>query len=133
VSWVPPAQYVGQFVPVTLQVDDGRGGLAIQDYEIYVHPNPHNRPPVIVTTPQIEFDWAGLLGQANGIVTPPLVELELGLGEIAEIPVTVQVPQTLPLVDVFLLFDDTGSFASHHQRHHARLRTRRPWQRSRPL
>ncbi|XZE20921.1 putative Ig domain-containing protein [Pirellulaceae bacterium SH449] len=112
VSWTPAPQHIGQFVPVSLQVDDGRGGVAIQSYEIYVHPNPNNRPPVIVTTPQFEFDIAGLLGQASGIVTPSMIELDLAPGELANIPVTVQIPRTLPKVDVFLLLDDTGSFAS---------------------
>ncbi len=66
---------------------------------------------VIVTTPQIDFDWAGPLGSASGIVTPQVIQLDLGPGETAKPEVTVKVPPQLPMVDVFLLFDDTGSFA----------------------
>ncbi|MCC6508858.1 MAG: putative Ig domain-containing protein, partial [Pirellulaceae bacterium] len=111
-SWTPPAAAAGTYVPVTLQVEDGRGGSALQSFRIYVHPNPVNLPPVIVTTPQIDFDWAGPLGAASGVVTPQVIELDLGVGDQAEPPVTVRVPPQLPMVDVFLLFDDTGSFAS---------------------
>ena len=111
VAWVPPAAAAGTYVPVTLKVEDGRGGEALQNYRIYVRPNSINLPPVIVTTPQIDFDWAGPVGSATGVVTPSVIEIDLAPGEIAKPPVTVKVPPQLPMVDVFLLFDDTGSFA----------------------
>ena len=112
VAWVPEAKDIGKYVPVTLKASDGRGGEALQDYRIYVRPSTINLPPVIVTTPQIDFDWAGPLGTSSGAVTPKLIELDLEPGQTASPLVSIQVPAQLPLVDVFLLFDDTGSFKS---------------------
>ena len=110
VAWVPEAKDIGKYVPVTLKASDGRGGEALQDYRIYVRPSTINLPPVIVTTPQIDFDWAGPLGTSSGAVTPKVIELDLEPGQTASPLVSIQVPAQLPLVDVFLLFDDTGSF-----------------------
>lgn len=112
VTWTPPASAAGTYVSVTLRADDNRSGEALQNYRIYVRPNPLNLPPVIVTTPQFDFDWAGPLGVSTGVVNPPVIELDLGVDESAKPLVTVKVPPQLPMVDVFLLFDDTGSFSS---------------------
>jgi RHS repeat-associated protein len=50
VEWAPGNRQVGNHT-VKLQVSDGRGGNATQEFTICVHPDPLNNPPSIVSTP----------------------------------------------------------------------------------
>ena len=49
VTWTPTADELGPHL-VTLQVSDGRGGTATQTYDVLVHPEPGELPPVITST-----------------------------------------------------------------------------------
>ena len=50
VHWQPIADQIGQS-SVTVRVDDGRGGVATQDFSITVSVQTSNQPPRIVSTP----------------------------------------------------------------------------------
>ncbi|MEM6469374.1 MAG: choice-of-anchor C family protein [Planctomycetota bacterium] len=50
VSWGPTADQVGNH-DVTVEVSDGNGGIAIQEFVVCVHPDPTNHAPVIVSRP----------------------------------------------------------------------------------
>jgi RHS repeat-associated protein len=54
ITWQPSTANLGTAL-VSVQVFDGRGGSAIQDYVISVTPAPPNRPPVITSTPVTNF------------------------------------------------------------------------------
>ena len=53
VQWAPTAKQIGLH-DMEIQVSDGRGGTATQEYTIQVHPDPDNHPPVIVSEPVTE-------------------------------------------------------------------------------
>lgn len=112
VSWTPTADHIGQFVPVSLHVDDGRGGMAIQSYEIYVQPNPNNRPPIIVTEPQSEFRIPLLESSpSQGAVDPKEILELLAFGQIVTRNVTLELPpgKSLNTADIVLVVDESGS------------------------
>jgi len=50
ISWTPTAAQVGSHA-VQVQVSDGRGGIATQNFNIVVSPAVGNQPPSIVSTP----------------------------------------------------------------------------------
>jgi choice-of-anchor C domain-containing protein len=50
ILWRPTADHVGDH-QVSIQVSDGLGGTANQEFTICVHPDPGNNPPVIVSQP----------------------------------------------------------------------------------
>ena len=52
VTWGPTVEQLGQH-NVTIGAYDGRGDAAEQSYVVSVHPDPTNRPPVIVSEPVI--------------------------------------------------------------------------------
>ena len=57
VLWAPTPDQVGDH-QVKIEVDDGNGGKAIQEYTICVEPAPNNHPPVIISSP-IEQSFGG--------------------------------------------------------------------------
>jgi RHS repeat-associated protein len=111
-SWLPKIEHLNQRFDVELQVFDKRGGFAAQSYTIQVNPNPANKPPVIISRPQVEYDLSSIGSVGFGTVSPRLIDLDLEPDEVARVPVSVVVESNIPKVDIFLLFDDTGSFAS---------------------
>ncbi|MCY2977661.1 MAG: putative Ig domain-containing protein [Planctomycetota bacterium] len=48
--WAPTQDQVGDH-QVKIEVDDGHGGKAIQEYTICVEPDPNNHPPLIMSDP----------------------------------------------------------------------------------
>jgi large repetitive protein len=52
VTWSPAAADAGN-QSVTLRVDDGRGGSALQPYTLSVITPPPNRPPMFTSTPVV--------------------------------------------------------------------------------
>src|SRR5262249_55859148 len=75
-----------------------------------------NRPPVITSTPVTEFTIPpGDSSPASGDVQPTAINLRLANGQTQTVAVQLTLPATgslVPNADVFLLFDDTGSFAN---------------------
>src|SRR5262249_38052762 len=112
VSWTPAAAQVG-LQDVTLRVTDGNGGAAGQGYQVGVGQDPANTPPGFVTDPPTPFNPPGGSNPASGSVDPTQIDLNLGRGDVTTRDVSFTVPTTgaVTKVDVFLLFDDTGSFS----------------------
>jgi fibro-slime domain-containing protein/RHS repeat-associated protein len=50
ILWAPMPTQIGDH-DVKIEVTDGRGGIAIQEHTICVHPDPNNHPPIIVSDP----------------------------------------------------------------------------------
>lgn len=50
IRWTPTVEQIGDH-KVAIEVSDGRGGTARQDYIVCVHADPENHPPVIVSQP----------------------------------------------------------------------------------
>ncbi len=72
-----------------------------------------NQPPTITSTPVTEFVIGSGGPGAIGDVEPsliPLPDLEPGQSFTQDVSITLPTTGTVGLVDVFLLFDDTGSF-----------------------
>lgn len=72
-----------------------------------------NRAPIITSNPATSHSLPPTGHPATGAVTPQVINLELAPGATSEHEVSVSVPvlpSDVPAVDVFLLFDDTGSF-----------------------
>ncbi len=67
ISWQPKVSDLGT-ATVTLEVADGRGGKAVQNYVISVAPAPPNRPPVILSTPQSNSVSASDLSSPGRVV-----------------------------------------------------------------
>ncbi len=55
IVWAPTSDQIGTN-GVTIQVSDGRGGIATQTFQIGVAPKQTNTSPVIVTAPQVTLD-----------------------------------------------------------------------------
>lgn len=55
ISWTPAASEIGNF-PVSVQVNDGRGGTALQNFTIVSEVSRPNRPPVFTTLPVVEVN-----------------------------------------------------------------------------
>jgi len=55
VLWSPTSDELG-VQHVTIQVIDGHGGTDTQVYDVVVHSQPDNQPPVIVSTPQTRIE-----------------------------------------------------------------------------
>ncbi|MBP0018314.1 MAG: putative Ig domain-containing protein [Cyanobacteria bacterium SBLK] len=114
ISWIPNKDQLG-IHEVIVKVDDDRGGKTEQIYTIRVEPEPGNNPPVIVSSPFTQFEIPGLANPADGDVTPIAIDLDLELGEVVqrEVSLTLPTESLFPTVDVFLLFDHTGSFSTY--------------------
>jgi len=116
IAWTPPAELVGQTVSVTAQVVDGRGGEALQVFDIYIHPQDGNHPPIIVSEPEKRLILPTLdANSALGDVAPGTIDLALTAGQTQTLTVSIALPDDAIVVsaaDVFLLFDDTGSFTN---------------------
>ena len=116
IQWTPTADLVGQTVEVTAKVEDGRGGEALHDFQIYISPDPFNHPPIFVSQPDTEFILpATSTSDPVGEIAPGFIDVGLDDGEVLNETISITLPEnSTPYgkADVFLLFDDTGSFAS---------------------
>ena len=115
VTWTPPVELIGRTVEVTARADDGRGGSAIHRFNIAVVQDSLNRPPIIITEPETQLVLpVGFDNPPTGNVTPGGIALSLEEGETSSGSVSITLPADsvgVSAVDVFLLFDDTGSYA----------------------
>ena len=108
-QWVPTTEQIGD-TPVTIQVSDDEGLTDTQTFTIAINPRQSNTDPIFVSEPLTEFANASL-GGATGSVSPTQLALQLEDGEIFTDTVSITAGEQIPLVDVLLLLDDTGSFA----------------------
>lgn len=122
IVWTPPPELVGQTVGVTIQADDGHSsgsaGVAEQTYLIYVHPQPGNAPPVIISRPRLTHMTPDFVGPASGDVEPLVINLELGEGQIHAQTVSITLPPPgsgggSGFADIILIVDESGSMMEH--------------------
>ncbi len=112
ISWQPTLNDLGQTFTVTLRATDPGLLFGEQTYSIVVHADPANRPPVITSDPQTRFEYTNTFNAPSGNVDPNQLALTLANGAQYTGDVSITLPGTVaPKVDVFLLFDDTGSFS----------------------
>lgn len=113
IRWSPTADQVGDHT-VVVRVDDGRGGVTEQEFVICVHPDPNNNPPIIISDPTGSALGTPSLNPHFGDVSPQLITIPPDtIGKLEETVALRLSPSTIASkVDVFLLFDDTGSFSS---------------------
>ena len=115
VTWTPPIELIGETVDVSALVEDGRGGSAVHEFSVRVVADATNHPPIIVSEPETQYVLPqGFDNPAQGAVSPDGISLILEDGELLETTVSITLPEdaaSSSKVDVFLLFDDTGSYA----------------------
>jgi RHS repeat-associated protein len=109
VHWVPTADQLGDHA-VTVQVSDGRGGVATQSYDARVAVEPGNHPPVIISDPVTMFNLPGASHAAEGNVNPNVIHLELEPGQVASQSVAVTLAQSgQAYADIVFLVDESES------------------------
>ncbi|MGD9723617.1 MAG: putative Ig domain-containing protein [Pirellulales bacterium] len=97
VTWTPPESLIGTSVEVTLRATDPGSLFGEQTYQIFVHPDPANRPPVIYTTPITTHDAPGFSNPPTGNITSPTpiaVELDPGETTTVQVSATVTIGET---------------------------------------
>jgi RHS repeat-associated protein len=119
ITWEnPPATLVGQSVDVSVSVDDGQGGEALQFYHLAIHANPANSPPRFTTTAKPTFAFAGSEAEAVGNVSPLRISHRLspgGSSSPADV-VTVDLPEQTEVdeVDIVFVVDESSSMSGAH-------------------
>ena len=112
IRWSPTHEQIGDH-QVKVEVSDGRGGLAFQEFIICVHPDPNNHPPLIVSSPSSQFDIAGTSNVARGNVTPSEIILNTTEARTTQ-SVSMVVPDSgtdLGSADIIFIVDESGSMA----------------------
>ncbi|MGB0766316.1 MAG: Ig-like domain-containing protein [Phycisphaeraceae bacterium] len=114
VTWTPDPSLIGQTFTAALTVTDNNGGTDTQDYTIQIIAGPENNAPVIISEPPLVHKIPASPNLSNGDVTPTSLVVDVPTNETTNKTVSITLPSTntIDKVDVFLLFDDTGSFAS---------------------
>ena len=106
-----PFNLAGGLNPVSVRVVDGFGQSRKADLPVRL-----NRAPEFTSVPQADFLVPPPGGDPEGDVSPDELEELLPFGESVVRNVSITLPPagtgSVSAVDVFLLFDDTGSFAS---------------------
>ncbi|GAB5443698.1 MAG: hypothetical protein Fues2KO_40470 [Fuerstiella sp.] len=101
---------IGESNHVKVRVDDGRGGTAIQEYDLAILADPTNTAPVIVTEPVDDFFIPGFSNPASGQVTPQRISLDLGNGETFDGTVSITLPdQAGRFADIVISVDESLS------------------------
>lgn len=111
-NWIPEAGDVEKSFTVILQADDREGGIATQKFQIAIHANPNNHPPIFVSTPSTTFTIPNLeVGSSVGPVQPLSLKEIIARGSSVTRQVSLEVPPdlTLPSSDIALVVDESGS------------------------
>jgi hypothetical protein len=92
----------------------GGGDRDFNDLAVTIQQGAPDRAPVITSSPPVTYQLSSGGGVASGNVSPTALNLSLVAGATTTQRVSLTLPPTglLNKVDVFLLFDDTGSFES---------------------
>lgn len=112
VTWIPNATQSG-LAEVQIKVSDDKGGNAIQVYDVAISPSRTNKPPVFVSDPVTQFNFAGPGNEAQGSVSPDRIDLSLDLNEILESKVTLTLPndESSASADIVFIVDESGSMS----------------------
>ena len=117
ITWTPPAELVGQTVEVEALAEDGRGGSALHRFNIAVVADSANRPPIIVTEPELQWYLPSTeTSSATGDVDPDSLNLALEDGQRSTQTVSLTFPPAeIPGADIVFVVDESGSMAGGHQ------------------
>ncbi len=121
-TWTPTADLAGQIVEVTLRVEDRADAdpdqlYDEQTYQIYVHADPLNLPPVITSEPSTFYRLPGTSSEATGDVTHTALEYQLDPGSVETLTVGVTLPLgDAPIMgaDIIFIVDESGSMEGEH-------------------
>lgn len=111
ITWGPTEDQVGKH-PVTVVVDDGRGGTAEQSFMVCVGGDPNNHRPMIVSEPRTVFSTAGQVNPAQGITSPQAINLQIVSEQIVSETVSLTLPTeggNFGSADIIFLVDESGS------------------------
>jgi RHS repeat-associated protein/fibro-slime domain-containing protein len=133
VTWTPPANLIGTTVPVTVRVEDRPDAdpqqlFALQTYNIFVHPDPLNHDPIIISEPSLFYNLPGTTSPPFGLVgsldndmdgDPTRINIaSLDPGQVFTETVTIQVPTGAPnaaqAADIVFVVDESGSMSTEH-------------------
>ena len=110
VTWRPTGGQIG-LQAVQLQVSDGQGGEATQEYRISVLANPQNNSPVFTSSPPTTLNLPGSTNPSTGIVDPTSIAAELASGNSLETNVSITLPdeEVEAFADIVFIVDETGN------------------------
>src|SRR5205807_9048335 len=91
VSWTPTDAQLG-YHDVELLVSDGHGGTDTQPYRIWVHKEPGNHDPIIISTPPATYNLPGASNPPSGNVSPQRIQLVMTQGQVSNQTVSVTMP-----------------------------------------
>lgn len=111
ITWTPTEDLIGRTFTVKLKVEDGYGGRASQEYELTVAAAVANKAPIFISSPNGAHYLPDRTGVSIGDVSHNRLDLTADIGQIIERLTSLTLGEQGVMVDVFLLFDDTGSFA----------------------
>ena len=96
---------------VSLQVSDGQGGVAIQDFIITVLENPENSAPIFTSSPPTTLNLPGSTNPASGMVDPTSITVELTTGEPFQTSVSITLPddEVEAFADVVFIVDEQSN------------------------
>jgi len=113
VTWEPTADQLGNHM-VRVQANDGRGGVAVQEYVVCVHGDPANHSPVIISEPLTSYLLAGPNNPPLGNTDPSEITVAaLTSGNISR-SMSLTVPDDgsqLGTADIIFVVDESGSMA----------------------
>nr|WP_161501616.1 putative Ig domain-containing protein [Rhodopirellula sp. SM50] len=113
ITWGPTADQIGNH-DVTVEVSDGNGGLAVQEFVVCVHPAPENHPPTIVSDPNTSYGVAGFNNPASGNTNPTQLSVPLEIGGTVQSNISLTLPDSggdLGTADIVFVVDESGSMA----------------------
>ena len=109
IQWTPSADQLGVH-NVQIRASDGRGGTAVQEYQVSVLGDATNTAPVIVSNPVEDFFVPGFSNPSSGNVTPQRIALDLGNGETFEGTVSITLAdEAARFADIVLAVDESAS------------------------
>jgi|694.fasta_scaffold16546_2 RHS repeat-associated protein len=113
--WTPKSSQLGKH-QVQIQVADGKGGTALQVYDIVVDSALNNQAPIFVSSPITQFNLPSSSNPLNGTVNPEKIDLSLGLNEVFGGTVTLTLPEdkTTGSADIVFIVDESGSMSGLH-------------------
>jgi hypothetical protein len=113
--WTPKSSQLGKH-KIQIQVADGKGGTALQVYDIVVDSALNNQSPIFVSSPVTQFNLPSSSNPLNGTVNPQKIDLSLGLNEVFGGTVTLTLPEdkTTGSADIVFIVDESGSMSGLH-------------------
>ena len=116
ITWAPTADQIGNH-NVTVEVSDGNGGVAIQEFVVCVHPDPANHPPKIVSDPVATYGLAGSNNPQSGNTNPTQITLEQDGATVQQVVSLTLAAGDIPLgtSDMIFVVDESGSMAGEQE------------------